>query len=180
MNIILVAIITASSSLLGVVVANLYQLKKQKMEEKHKEKIENQKAEREEKAFVRNVMREKLEEAHQIISKINFENSQTISYITNQTLTIGEFHQRYQNNKVELDRLRMIIGIYFSNLTKYPNILDGNSNLFWGNQMSYMETGTHNTSAMSKILSSAESIEEDAKVLHYELESVASKLKLYI
>lgn len=180
MNPILLVIISSLSSLLGVFLANHYQIKKQRLEAEHKEKIEIEKYQRESKERTKELIRSKLEVAHQIASRIAFENSQTSSHITSEMLSIYDFHKRYQENQIELDKLIMIIGIYFPSLNEEASILIGKTNVFWGYQMNYMGTGARNSMAMGEILKASEAIGKTTRVMKKELENIANKLEMSI
>jgi len=80
-------------------------------------------------------LREKLEDAHQILSKIATENSMTASFITSMTgVTASEYHTRYQKNEEDVRRLRMVVDLYLPQLHDTVEELTGLTNLFWGNQ----------------------------------------------
>jgi hypothetical protein len=80
-------------------------------------------------------LRSKMEEAHQLLSKIAAENSQTESYITlERGMTKAEYHARYQQQQVELQRLQMLVALYFPTLRELTDDLPGLTNQFWGQQ----------------------------------------------
>ncbi|MBD7979010.1 hypothetical protein [Serpens gallinarum] len=172
--------ISSLSGLLGVFLANHYQIKRQRLEAEHKEKIEIEKYQRETKERTKELIRSKLEVAHQIASRIAFENSQTSSYMASEMLSIDDFHKRYQENQLELEKLVMIIGIYFPSLNEEASILIGKTNVFWGYQMNYMATGAHNSMAVGEILKASEAIAKTTKVMKKEMENIAKKLEMSI
>ena len=80
-------------------------------------------------------LRSKMEEAHQILSKIAAEYSQTANYITwDRALTAAEYHVQYQQQQVEVQRLEMIVALYFPKLQDVVDALPGLMNQYWGYQ----------------------------------------------
>jgi hypothetical protein len=80
-------------------------------------------------------LRSKMEEAHQILSKIATENSQTASYIMwDRGLTAAEYHAQYQQQQVDVQRLEMIVALYFPKLQDVIDDLPELMNQFWGYQ----------------------------------------------
>lgn len=122
---ILAVLFGSASTLIGMIISNRLQLKNQ---------LIHMKKEREEEYI--KYKRSMLEEAHMILSKILFENSLTMSYIIDVTSSSAkEYHERYIENHKKLERLSMIINLYFPDLYDDFKGIFGLSNVFWGNQM---------------------------------------------
>ena len=80
-------------------------------------------------------LRSKMEEAHQILSKIAAEYSQTANYITwDRGLTAAEYHVQYQQQQGEVQRLEIIAALYFPKLQDVVDALPGLMNQYWGYQ----------------------------------------------
>jgi hypothetical protein len=89
-------------------------------------------------------LRSKMEEAHQLLSKIATENSQTASYITwDRKLSVAEYHAHYQQQQSDVQRLEMLVALYFPGLQAVLDELPGLTNLYWGYQQMLIRRDAH-------------------------------------
>jgi len=80
-------------------------------------------------------LRSKIEEAHQLLSKVAVENSEEACHIMlDQGVTETEYHTRYLQQRVELQRLEMLVALYFPILREQTQDLWGLTSQFWGQQ----------------------------------------------
>lgn len=83
--------------------------------------------------------RQKLEQLHQLLSKIAFENSQTMSHIKSFSIEdkqrgIFDFRQRYIDNNILIDNALSISDIYYPEFSGMIRDILGQANIFWGHQ----------------------------------------------
>lgn len=80
-------------------------------------------------------LRGKIEEAHQILSKIAMECSEEAWYIRSQKgVTEAEYHTQYEQQQLELQRLQMLVALYFPTLREETDHLPGLTSQYWGRQ----------------------------------------------
>lgn len=105
----------------------------------HQLDLEALKQDREDLRREADLIRDRIESAHQILSRLGMENSLTASTIgALDNMTVAEFNQRYTQNSQELHRLRMIAGLYVQDLLPVVSRISGSTNVFWGNQQSVL------------------------------------------
>jgi hypothetical protein len=88
-------------------------------------------------------LREKLEEAMQIVLKIGMQNSLTWSDITRETgVSIADWHAQYLKLDEDVCKLQMMADLYFPELHRAVRELRGSMNVFWGTQrhLLYVQT----------------------------------------
>ncbi len=124
----------------------------------------------------------KLEEAATILSKLTTEFSTTTSYITSsKNLTPEQYHERYLEKRKDLDRLKAIIDINFSEFSDLSNEFAGLTNIFWGNQQNYLlqdENGDRKRSQffLDKVVEASQKIQSTSFKLNNSLASYSRKL----
>jgi uncharacterized membrane protein YgaE (UPF0421/DUF939 family) len=136
-------ILGALVSLLTVMINNRSQLKLARANHEHQYRIETQKLEYEQQKESFEWLREKLEEAEQIILKIGMQNSVTVSDITREIgVSIVEWNAQYLKLDEDVCRLQMMADLYFPKLHDAVRELRGSMNVFWGTQrhLLYVET----------------------------------------
>ena len=80
-------------------------------------------------------LRGKIEEAHQILSKIAMECSEEAWYIRSQKgVPEAEYHTQYEQQQLELQRLQMLVALYFPTLREETDHLPGLTSQYWGRQ----------------------------------------------
>ena len=85
--------------------------------------------------------REKLEFLHVILSKVEWENSQTMSYIQSDSdMSIAEYRARYLENCARLHEAQAISDIYYPEMSKSIRLIYSQSNMFWGRQEGMLRT----------------------------------------
>ena len=98
------------------------QLKLARETNQHHYQIEVLKVQAQEEHAAQLYLRDKIEEAHQILSKIAMENSQEACHIMlEQGVTAAEYHTQYQQQQVELQRLRRTAGCTIFPQTARPD-----------------------------------------------------------
>ena len=79
--------------------------------------------------------RTKLEELHIILSQVNLENSQTVSYIQSDgKMSLSSFRQRYLESCDRLHIAGAIASLYYPEMTERIEEVYGQTNIFWGFQ----------------------------------------------
>lgn len=85
--------------------------------------------------------REKLGVLHVILSTIELENSQTMSYIQSASeILISDYRARYLENCVRLHEAQAISDIYYPEMSEAMRSIYGQSNMFWGSQEGVLRT----------------------------------------
>jgi hypothetical protein len=80
-------------------------------------------------------LRSKIEEAHQILSKIAMESSEEAWYIRSQKgVAEVEYHTQYEQQQLEVQRLQMLVALYFPTLREETDHLSGLTSQYWGKQ----------------------------------------------
>ena len=94
-----------------------------------------------EKTKVREALkRERLESLHQIMSKINRENSLVMSYIrSDQNMEPQRYHDVYDRNCDLLDEASVIVDFYYPDFSDSIEQLIGQANVFWGHQQALLK-----------------------------------------
>lgn len=86
---------------------------------------------------------EKLEEAMQIVLKIDMYNSITGSNITKETgISTSEWNAQYLKLDEDVRRLQMMADLYFPDLHRPVRELRGKMNVFWGYQRQFLYVDT--------------------------------------
>lgn len=86
--------------------------------------------------------RDKLEELHKILSQVQLEYSQTMSYFQlDSDMEISEFRNRYLTNCAKLSDARAIIALHFPEMVNECDELYGETNKFWGYQENILRIG---------------------------------------
>lgn len=78
--------------------------------------------------------RDKLEILHRTLSRISFENSQTMSYIQSTDTELSEFRARYIENCDRLHEALAITDLYYPSMSEGVREIFGQANRFWGFQ----------------------------------------------
>jgi hypothetical protein len=172
-------ILGALVSLLTVMINNRGQLKLARANHEHQYRIETQKLEYEQQKESFEWLREKLEEAEQIILRIGMQNSLTISDITREIgVSIVEWNTQYLKLDEDVCRLQMMADLYFPELHDAVRELRGSMNVFWGQQrhLLYVETEAFITDHREDI-EREKSFKEDAQMLAWrEISKIADEV----
>lgn len=83
--------------------------------------------------------REKLELLHKMLSRLSFENSQTMSYIQNAGKDLASYRGRYLENCSRLHEALAISDLYYPNMSAAIRKIYGQSNIFWGHQEALLQ-----------------------------------------
>ncbi|HKV10383.1 MAG TPA: hypothetical protein VJ725_19735 [Thermoanaerobaculia bacterium] len=133
------AVIGALITLTGVIINNRIQLKISRENQKNQLQTELLKSDKSIQREASARLREKIEEAHQILSRIVSDNSMTASHIALDTgLTAQEYHQHYQKSRDEVHRLQMIADLYLPKIHKSIDDIASLTNIFWGAQQTVL------------------------------------------
>jgi hypothetical protein len=119
------------------------QLRLARANHEHQYRLETQKLEYEQEKESFQWLRERLEEADQIVLKIAMQHSLTGSDITREVgVSIAEWNTQYLKLDEEVCRLQMMADLYFPELHHAVRELRGTMNVFWGKQrhLLYVET----------------------------------------
>ncbi|MCW5258516.1 hypothetical protein D5038_19860 [Verminephrobacter aporrectodeae subsp. tuberculatae] len=92
--------------------------------------------------------RGKLSELHQILSRVEFENSQTMSYMSaEENLEIPVFRQRYRELCSMMASALSIVDIYYPEMSQSMLLVYGKANIFWGQQEHLLRTPSQDRKA---------------------------------
>lgn len=128
------------------------------------------------------IERGKLDVLHRILSRIELENSQTMSYIqSDSNLGVEGFRTRYLENCERLHEALAIADIYYPKMSDRLRQIYGQSNIFWGNQENLLRTDIKTNregwqSLLSKVLEASDAISTRARQLKGEIASRAKEL----
>lgn len=128
------------------------------------------------------IERGKLDTLHRILSRIELENSQTMSYIqSDSNLGVDGFRTRYLENCERLHEAMAIADIYYQKMSDRLRQIYGQSNVFWGNQENLLRTDikTNNQgwqALLSKVLEASEAIGTRTRQLKDEIAGRAKEL----
>lgn len=130
-----------------------------------------------------------MEDLHIILSKIDLENSQTMSYIqTDSNLELAKFRERYLDNCECLHKAEAIVDLYYPEMSDTMRRICGQSNVFWGYQEGVLRTDIKTNEIgyqfnLSKVIEAGDEISSlvsdlQNKILHRgkELNSELSRL----
>ena len=99
----------------------------------HQYRLEAQKLEYQQWKEHAEFIRQRIEEAYQILSKIGMESSMTGQVITEEVgITVEEYHAHYLKRDEELCRVQMIAELYVPDLLGIIGKLRGEMNVLWG------------------------------------------------
>lgn len=127
-------------TLVGAIISGSIVLLIARMNNRQQLKIESQKNNYDNKKIELSVKRERLEDAHKILSLVSRENSITVSYITSVDGTsLQEYHERYLKNCEIMDKVRMTTDLYFPDLRSATEQIYSLMNAFWGHQQSLIQ-----------------------------------------
>jgi hypothetical protein len=91
--------------------------------------------------------RMKLEELHVIVSRVAWENSQTVSYLDQvEKLDIGEFRKRYKALCSLMFSASAIVDMYYPSMSTKMSAIVGKANLFWGSHDALLQADPDNGS----------------------------------
>ncbi|GHT93251.1 hypothetical protein FACS1894116_04870 [Betaproteobacteria bacterium] len=130
--------------------------------------------------------RGKLDILHRILSRIELENSQTMSYIqSDSNLGVEGFRTRYLENCERLHEAMAIADIYYPKMSDWLRQIYGQSNIFWGNQENLLRTDIKTNhqgwqSLLTKVLEAAEAIRTRTCHLKDEIAGRAKELSEHI
>ena len=128
------------------------------------------------------IERGKLDVLHRILSRIELENSQTMSYIqSDSNLGVEGFRTRYLENCERLHEALAIADIYYPKMSDRLRQICGQSNIFWGNQENLFRTDIKTNregwqSLLSRVLEASDAISTRARQLKDEIASRAKEL----
>jgi len=128
------------------------------------------------------IERGKLDVLHRILSRIELENSQTMSYIqSDSNLGVEGFRTRYLENCERLHEALAIADIYYPKMSDRLRQICGQSNIFWGNQENLLRTDIKTNregwqSLLSRVLEASDAISTRARQLKDEIASRAKEL----
>lgn len=128
------------------------------------------------------IEREKLDLLHRTLSRIELENSQTMSYIqSDSNLGIEGFRLRYLDNCERLHEAMSIADIYYPKMSSKLRQIYAQSNIFWGNQENLLRTDISNNrqgwqSLLSKVLEASDTISKLTDQLKTEISDRAQEL----
>lgn len=132
------------------------------------------------------IERGKLDVLHRILSRIELENSQTMSYIqSDSNLGVEGFRTRYLENCERLHEAMAIADIYYPKMSDRLRQIYGQSNIFWGYQENLLRTDIKTNhqgwqSLLSKVLEASEAISTRTRQLKDEIASRAKELSEHI
>ncbi|NTV48409.1 MAG: hypothetical protein HGB32_06585 [Geobacteraceae bacterium] len=127
-------------------------------------------------------LRAKLEEVHNIISKTELENSQTISFFHSTSgIPRDEFRSRYLENCERIHKAVCVTDLYFVEISPAIRNIYNQMNLFWGNQESLLGINASANqhawdSAYAKLLDASNIISSKAQEVQREIVSASEKL----
>lgn len=127
--------------------------------------------------------REKLDVLHRTLSRIQLENSQTMSYFQSQSnMDVESFRVRYLDNCERFHESMAIVDIYYPNMREDLYHIYGQMNIFWGNQENLLRTDIKVNpdgwgSLLLKVLDAGEEIGKRTRNLKSEIADRARKLK---
>jgi hypothetical protein len=127
--------------------------------------------------------REKLDVLHRTLSRIQLENSQTMSYFQSQSnMDVESFRVRYLDNCERFHESMAIVDIYYPNMREDLYHIYGQMNIFWGNQENLLRTDIKVNpdgwgSLLLKVLDAGEEIGKRTRNLKGEIADRARKLK---
>ncbi|MFZ6845840.1 hypothetical protein [Undibacterium sp. RuTC16W] len=128
------------------------------------------------------VERAKLDALHRILSRIELENSQTMSYIQSvSNLGVEDFRSRYLENCERLHEAMAIADIHYPEMSEKVCEIYGQSNIFWGNQENLLRTDIKANefgwqTLLSKVLEASQAISTRARHLKFEIAHRAKEL----
>lgn len=128
------------------------------------------------------VERGKLDVLHRILSRIELENSQTMSYFQSDSkLGVEGFRTRYLENCERLHEAMSITDIYYPKMSDRLRQIYAQSNVFWGNQENLLRTDIKTNhqgwqSLLSKVLEACEAIGTRTRQLKDE---IADRAKVF-
>ncbi|MDE1716250.1 hypothetical protein PWG14_27675 [Chromobacterium amazonense] len=129
------------------------------------------------------VEREKLDILHRTLSRIQLENSQTMSYFQSQSnMNVESFRARYLDNCERFHESMAIVDIYYPKMRDDLYHIYGQMNIFWGNQENLLRTDIKTnpdgwSSLLCKVLDAGEEISKRTRNLKDEITDRARKLK---
>ncbi len=127
-------------------------------------------------------LRAKLEEVHNIMSKIELENSQTISYFHSTSgITRDEYRSKYLENCERIHKAVCSTDLYFVEMSPAIRNIYNQMNLFWGNQETLLginrTTNQHAwDSAYAKLLDASNNINAKAQEIQRDISRQAKTL----
>jgi len=129
------------------------------------------------------VRRAKLSEMHQILSRVEFENSQTMSYMdANENLEITVFRQRYRDLRLLMDSASSIADIYYPEMSQSMTLIHGQANIFWVGQEELLRTPSQDRKAWqdrhTSVIATAHRIRELTSAIQAEARDLARSLAL--
>lgn len=123
----------------------------------------------------------KLEELHQIISIISFENSITMSNINSSESKLEDFRSRYMKNTHKLYLALAISDMYFPNMSSNIRVILSSSNVFWGHQEGVIRTDSKNNPEgwkfnLEEVIKTSKKISKDVRYLQEQISQESALL----
>lgn len=88
----------------------------------------------------------KLEELHVIVSRVAWENSQTVSCLDQaEKLDVNEFRKRYKELCSLMFSASAIVDMYYPSMSTQMTAIVGKANLFWGSHDALLQTDPDNS-----------------------------------
>ena len=128
-----------------------------------------------------NRLENKIEEAHILLSELQFAFSKTDMNIDwDANLSVSEYDAKYREFREKCSRLQMLIDLYAPELSLSVNSISGNMNLYWGNfrRLLHQTSQGESVKDVSHIFTHSQNISEEAYDLKYELSNYYSKKKM--
>lgn len=126
--------------------------------------------------------RGKLDVLHRTLSRIELENSQTMSYMQSEAkLGIEDFRQRYLENCDRLHESMAIVDIYYPRMSESLQKIYGQMNIFWGSQENLLRTDIRTNKEgwnllLSQVLDASKEIGKCTRQLKDEIAGHAKEL----
>ncbi len=126
--------------------------------------------------------RSKLEELHIILSQVNLENSQTVSYIqSDEKLSLSSFRKRYLDNCDRIHIAEAIGALYYPEMTERIKEVYDQTNIFWGAQEGVLRTGFQENNSvwqanLQKVIGASREISKRVNSLQSEIIARGSEL----
>ncbi len=123
--------------------------------------------------------RGKLEELHIILSRVNLENSLTVSYIqSDEGISLSEFRERYLENCDRLHIAEAIVSLYYPEMTEKTQEIYSQSNIFWGAQEGVLRIDSKENNVgwqtnLQNVLLASTEISERVSSLQFEIKERA-------
>jgi hypothetical protein len=119
--------------------------------------------------------RSKLEELHIILSRVNLENSLTVSFMqSDEGIALSAYRERYLENCDRLHIAEAIVALYYPEMTNKIQEIYSQSNIFWGAQEGVLridvkENNSGRQANLQNVLIASTEISERVSSLQFEI-----------